>query len=95
MFCSHHILFSIASVAIFSDFFAFLLFMTSGTLLITLLLPSIIMRKRQLQNFADSDTEKTGFVVIQSLSTFKQICKPDLEFRYEISSGILAPLFTS
>lgn len=53
------------------------------------------MRKRQLQNFADSDTEKTGFVVIQSLSTFKQICKPDLEFRYEISSGILAPLFTS
>lgn len=42
----------------------FLLFMTSGTLLIASLLSSIIVRKRQLQNFAHHPTGKVGLLVV-------------------------------
>lgn len=43
----------------------FLLFMTSGTLLIASLLCSIIVRKKQLQNFAHHPTGKAGLLVAQ------------------------------
>lgn len=58
--CAYHILLSIAYVAIFLVFFFFYDYRDSSN---NTSLSFVIMTKSQLQNFADSTTEKEGLPV--------------------------------